>query len=51
MAGPIETKVCAICSDGSGNNNVFIIMYLFYIALNPCTVLSASQLKGVTLHH
>ena len=28
-----------------------IIIYLFYIALNPCTVLSASQLKGVTLHH
>ena len=30
---------------------IIIIIYLFYIALNPCTVLSASQLKGVTLHH
>ena len=32
----------------SNTNN---IIYLFYIALNPYTVLSASQLKGVTLHH
>ena len=31
--------------------SIIIIIYLFYIALNPCTVLSASQLKGVTLHH
>ena len=30
---------------------IIIIIYLFYIELNPCTVLSASQLKGVTLHH
>ena len=30
---------------------IIIIIYLFYVALNPCTVLSASQLKGVTLHH
>ena len=30
---------------------IIIIIYLFYIALDPCTVISASQLKGVTLHH
>ena len=30
---------------------VRLIIYVFYIALNPCTVLSASQLKGVTFHH
>ena len=27
---------------------IIIIIYIFCIALNPCTVLSASQLKGVT---
>ena len=41
---PVDGKspVCVI---------IIIIIYLLYIALNPCTVLSASQLKGVTLHH
>ena len=29
-----------------GINNIIIIIYLFYIALNPCTVLRASQLIG-----
>ena len=35
----------------TGTLLVIIIIYLLYIALNPCTVLRASQLKGVTLHH
>ena len=46
---PDPEKIAAISQLQTPNDEVqliIIIIYLFYIALNPCTVLSASQLKG-----